>query len=71
MNLKKRLQRKITIKNYELSLIMISVISFILFLITVWPRFRSDAMSVAWYWYLAGGIVFFVLGWRKVNFDKN
>lgn len=58
MRLKERLQRRVTMKRYELQFVIISTLLFTLFLITAWPRFRSDAMSIDWYWYLILTIIF-------------
>jgi len=66
MNIKEKLQRKITIKQYELTFVIISVIFFVLFLITAWPRFRSDAMSIQWYWYLVLTVVFLVPVYKRI-----
>ena len=52
MNIKQRFQRKITVKQYEINLTIICTIMAVLLLITLWPRFRSDAMSIPWYGYL-------------------
>jgi len=60
MNIKKLLTRKITVKQYHLNFLMISTLFFTLFLITAWPRFREDAMSFPWYFYLILGILFII-----------
>jgi uncharacterized membrane protein len=57
MGLKERFNRVLEIKVYELSLSLIFMIFVILFLYTAWPRFRSDAMSIEWYWYLSFAII--------------
>ena len=65
MGIKKRLQRKIVIQWYELSLIIIVVLFSTLLLITAWPRFRSDVMSIEWYWYLIFTIIFLIPLYKK------
>ena len=41
----------------------LSVVAFVLFLITVWPWLNMVAMSVRWFWYLVAAIIFCVLHW--------
>ena len=65
MELKKRLQRKITINRFELASIIITTLLVTILFITIWPRFRSDAMSVDWYWYLVLIIIFLIPLWKK------
>jgi hypothetical protein len=39
---------------------------FTLFLVTVWPAFRTLVFSIAWYWYLGVGIVLAIPLIRKM-----
>lgn len=66
MELKKRLQRKITINRFELASIIITTLLVTILFITIWPRFRSDAMSVSWYWYILLIIIFFTPLYRRI-----
>lgn len=66
MNIKERFQRNITIKQYEVNLMIITGIFLTLFLFKAWPRFRSDAMSIEWYWYLSFMILFALPYSKKV-----
>ncbi|MFC1648126.1 hypothetical protein ACFL1B_01575 [Nanoarchaeota archaeon] len=66
MNLKERFTRKVTFKQYEVNFMIISTLFFTLFLYTAWPRFRSDAMSLPWYFYLVMGIVFMVPFFKRM-----
>lgn len=60
MSLKELLQRKITMTVIQRqSMIIVALLSTLL-LITVWPRFLNDAMSVAWYVYLLLIIIFMI-----------
>ena len=67
MNIKRRLQRKITIKQYELNLIIICTIMAVLLLINLWPRFRSDAMSFPWYAYLVLLAIFLLPFYKRLK----
>ena len=60
MNLEKRFKRKITMRSYERNLIMVITLLSTLLLLNIWPRFRSDALSVPWYAYIIL-IVLFVI----------
>jgi len=42
----------------RIGLLKLSTISFILFLITVWPALHNLVMKVHWGWYLAATIIF-------------
>ena len=65
--LKERLQRKITMKVYERQCMLIITLLATLLLIKIWPRFRSDAMSVDWYWYVTLIVIFLILLFGKRN----
>ena len=52
MRLKERLNRKLTMTVIERQCMIIVTLLSTLLLIKVWPRFRSDALSVEWYWYI-------------------
>lgn len=55
----KWLEKKVKkFKWYDISLTKLAVFFFTLFLVAVWPAFRELALSIAWYWYLALGIIF-------------
>jgi len=41
----------------------LSVIAFVLFLITVWPWLNMVVMSVQWFWYLVATVIFCALHW--------
>ena len=66
MWLKNRFQKKITMTVYERQYMIIVTLLFTLFLINIWPRFRSDALSVEWYWYLVLVFIFSVPLYKKV-----
>jgi len=66
MWLKNRLQRNISMKVYELQYMMIVTLLLTLFLINVWPRFRSDALSIQWYWYLVLTFIFSIPFYKRV-----
>lgn len=52
MGLKQRLQQKITMTVLQRQCAVIVTMLSTLCLIAIWPRFRSDALSVEWYVYL-------------------
>ena len=52
MNLKKLVNRKITMKAYERNLIIVITLMSTLLLLNIWSRFRYDALSVPWYIYV-------------------
>ncbi len=52
MGLKERFQRKITLSVLERQCIIIITLLATLLLVTNWPRFLNDAMSLDWYWYV-------------------
>jgi uncharacterized membrane protein YqjE len=60
MKLKERFQRKISMTVLQRQCLIIVTLMSTLLLITVWPRFRTDAMSVSWYVYLILVIVFLI-----------
>ena len=66
MWLKDRLQKKITIKLYEWQCMIIVTLLLTLFLINVWPRFRSDALSIEWYWYLILVFIFSIPFYKRI-----
>ncbi|MCW4033374.1 MAG: hypothetical protein NWF08_08325 [Candidatus Bathyarchaeota archaeon] len=66
MGLKEKFQRKITMKVYERQcMVIITVLATLLF-INIWPRFRSDVMSVDWYWYVILIVIFLILARGKI-----
>ena len=52
MKVKDFLRKKLELKCLELNLILAITIMTVLLLITNWPRFMNDAMSVPWYGYV-------------------
>ena len=42
-----------------------------LLLINIWPRFRSDAMSVDWYWYVILIAIFLIIARGKIFEELN
>ena len=42
---------------HDIQLTKLSVVAFVLFLITVWPELLASILKVHWGWYLAIGIV--------------
>jgi len=58
MNLEKRFKRKITMRSYERNLIMVITLLSTLLLLNIWPRLRSDMLSVPWYAYIILIIIF-------------
>ncbi len=60
MKIKERFQRKISMTVLQRQCLIIVTLLSTLLLITVWPRFRTDAMSVGWYVYLILVIVFLI-----------
>ncbi len=60
MKIKERFQRKISMTVLQRQCLIIVTLLSTLLLITFWPRFRTDAMSVDWYVYLILVIVFLI-----------
>lgn len=58
MGLKKRLQRSITMTVLQLACTIIVTLMSTLLLITIWPRFLGDVLSLDWYVYLILVIIF-------------
>jgi len=58
MGLKERFQRKITMTVLQRQCLVVVTLLSTLFLFSVWPRFRNDALSLDWYVYLLLVIVF-------------
>ncbi len=52
MNVRERLQRRISMTVLQRQCMIIVTLLSTLLLLKVWPRFSDDAMSVAWYVYL-------------------
>lgn len=52
MNLKKRFHKRITMKVYQMRSMVIITLLATLLLVNVWPRFRSDLLSVPWWVYI-------------------
>lgn len=68
--IKKRINRPITIRQIDVNFMIITGMMFVLFLNKAWPRFRSDALSFEWYWYLAFMILCFLPYSKKVLSEK-
>jgi hypothetical protein len=66
VGLKERFQRKVTMKVYERQCLVIITLLTTLLLINIWPRFRSDAMSVGWYWYVILIAIFLIVARGKI-----
>jgi len=60
MNIKKRLQAKISMTVLQRQCLIIVTLFSTLLLLTVWPRFRNDALSLNWYVYLVLVLVFLI-----------
>jgi len=60
MNIKKRLQTKISMTVLQRQCLIIVTLFSTLLLLTVWPRFHNDAMSLDWYVYLVLVLVFLI-----------
>ncbi|PKK82981.1 MAG: hypothetical protein CVT49_10985 [candidate division Zixibacteria bacterium HGW-Zixibacteria-1] len=60
MTIKERFQRKITMTALQRQCMLIVTLLSTLFLLSVWPRFRSDAMSLDWYVYLILILIFLI-----------
>jgi hypothetical protein len=48
------------LKWYDMSMLKMDVFFFTLFLIAVWPAFRSLVLGVEWFWYLAIALVLMI-----------
>ena len=70
MDLRKRLQRKITIKVYERQCMIILTMLTTLLLIKIWSRFRSDAMSVGWKGYILLIVIFIIPFFNRLKNRK-
>jgi len=46
-------------------MIKLSIIAFVLFLITVWPALLTLVLKVHWGWYLAAAIIFAIIFCKK------
>ncbi|MGV8086814.1 MAG: hypothetical protein ACP5N1_04235 [Candidatus Woesearchaeota archaeon] len=51
---------------YDISLLKLCVMFFTLFLVTVWPAFRTLVFSIDWYWYLIIGVILAIPLLRKL-----
>ena len=60
----KFLNKKVTVKPIEIDIIMVFTLLSTLFLLKIWPRFLSDALSFPWYVYLI------LLGFLAIPFAK-
>lgn len=60
MWLKDRFLKKITMTVLQRQCMIIVTLLSTLLLIKVWPRFRSDAFSVNWQWYIVLILIFFI-----------
>ena len=58
MKLKERWNRKITMKIYHMRCMIIITLLATLLLINIWPRFRSDVLSLPWYVYVILIVIF-------------
>jgi hypothetical protein len=52
MGLRDRFQRKVTLSTLQLQCTIVVTLLSTVFLFTVWPRFRNDALSLDWWVYL-------------------
>jgi len=53
-------------KWYDFSILKLDVFFATLFLLTIWPGFRTFALGISWYWYLILTIVLMVPLLRKM-----
>ncbi len=60
MKIKQRLQTKITMTVLQRQCLIIVVLFSTLLLLTAWPRFLNDALSLDWYVYLVLVLVFLI-----------
>jgi hypothetical protein len=61
MNLFKWADKSIKRFNWwDMSVLKMDVVFFTLFLIAVWPAFRSLVLGIGWIWYLAISIVLMI-----------
>lgn len=60
MNFNKRLQRKITMTVLQRQCMLIITLLLTLALLTGWPRFRNDVMSLDWYVYVILAVIFLI-----------
>ena len=58
MGLREHFQRSVTMTVLQLACTIIVTLMSTLLLLTIWPRFRSDALSLDWYVYLILAIIF-------------
>jgi len=65
MSIKERFQKKITMTVLQMTCMIIVTLLSTLLLFTVWPRFRSDALSLDWYVYLIMVIIFSIPLFKK------
>ena len=67
MKIKELLERKYTLKYYEIKgIILITLLSAFL-LINIWPRFLDDILEVSWYVYVIIIIILLIFWkiWKK------
>jgi uncharacterized membrane protein YqjE len=60
MKIKELFQRKITMTVLQRQCMIIVTLLSTLCLMTIWPRFRTDAMSLEWYVYLILIVIFLI-----------
>ena len=60
MGIKERFRRKITLTVLQMDCLIIVTLLSTLCLVTVWPRFRNDALSPDWYVYLILIVIFLI-----------
>ena len=71
MGLKERLQRKTTMKVYERQCMVILTVLTTLLFINIWPRFRTDAMSVDWKGYIILIVIFLIPFLNRLKKQQN
>jgi len=60
MNIRQRLQTKISMTVLQRQCLIIVTLLSTLLLLTIWPRFLNDALSLNWYVYLVLILVFLI-----------
>jgi hypothetical protein len=60
MGLKDYLQSRVSMTQLQLGCVIVVTLLSTLLLLTIWPRFRNDALSLDWYVYLVLVVIFSV-----------
>lgn len=69
MEQEKKLLFGVTLKylnSFDMALLKISIMAFVLFVVSAWPAFANWVINIHWAWFLVVWIVFMIVPIKKI-----